>query len=106
MEKTQQQLDIDISSDVATGTYSNLAIISHSPTEFTLDFAQMLPGVNKAIVRQRIVMAPAHLKRLFHAIEDNILRYEGSFGEITDPSAAMSRNDDTIDYPLTPMGNA
>ncbi|MBP5536571.1 MAG: DUF3467 domain-containing protein [Bacteroidales bacterium] len=104
MEK-QNKLDIDITADVAEGTYSNLAIVSHSPTEFTIDFAQMLPALPKGVVRERIIMAPVHFKRLCQAIEDNLARYESRFGEITEPDLSGEQGD-TLTYPIQPMGNA
>ena len=81
----QKNISIDIASDVAQGVYSNFAIISHSPTEMVLDFAQVLPGTKNANVRSRIIMAPSHAKRLLAALRDNIDRYEDQFGTITDP---------------------
>lgn len=76
------QLNIEIKPEVAGGHYSNLAVISHSHTEFVIDFAQMLPGLQKANVCSRIVMAPEHAKRLMNALVDNVGKYEQQFGEI------------------------
>ena len=69
-----KNLQLEIAADVAKGTYSNLAIITHSPTEIILDFAQMLPGVKGAAVRERILMNPIHAKRLLNALAENINR--------------------------------
>lgn len=80
MEK--QELKIEVPQDVASGTYSNLAIISHSRSEFIIDFASMMPGSNKPTVRSRIVMTPEHAKRLFIALQDNVNKYESKFGQI------------------------
>ncbi|MBQ7279167.1 MAG: DUF3467 domain-containing protein [Bacteroidales bacterium] len=85
-ENNKKNLNIDIASDVAQGVYSNLAIISHSPSEMVLDFAQMLPGTPNANVRSRIIMAPNHAKRLLAALRDNIDKYEEQFGTIIDPA--------------------
>lgn len=78
----EKGLSIELTPDVAGGKYSNLAIISHSPTEFILDFAQMLPGNQKAKVCSRIIMHPEHAKRLLAALKDNIDKYESQFGSI------------------------
>ena len=79
------QLQIELKEDVAEGTYANLAIIAHSTSEFVLDFVRMMPGVNKAKVKSRIVMTPEHAKRLALALHDNLMRYEAQFGEIRLP---------------------
>lgn len=76
------ELSIELSSEVAKGNYSNLAIITHSSSEFILDFARMLPGTPKAEVASRIIMTPEHAKRLFMALSDNLSKYESQFGEI------------------------
>ncbi|MGQ9864248.1 MAG: DUF3467 domain-containing protein [Bacteroidia bacterium] len=89
MEKNEENvLNIDLSEEVASGIYSNLVIISHSPTEFVLDFVQIFPGIPKGRVRSRVIMAPQHFKRLLHAMQDNLQKYEHSFGpvEIVSPS--------------------
>ena len=95
---TPQDLKLDMSSDVANGTYSNLAIISHSPSEIILDFAQMLPGTPNATVRSRVIMNPIHAKRLLAALNDNIQKYEHNFGTIVDPQSAI--NSDTVPYDI------
>lgn len=77
-----QQLNIELSEEVAEGTYSNLAIINHSPSEFVVDFVQMMPGVPKAKVKSRIVLTPQHAKRLMRALGDNIAKFEAMHGEI------------------------
>lgn len=81
-EEQLGQLNIELGDDVAEGTYSNLVIIAHSNAEFVLDFVRILPGVPKARVKSRVIMTPQHAKRLLHALEDNIQKYEGQFGEI------------------------
>lgn len=78
----EKQIGIEIKPDIASGTYSNLAIITHSPNEFILDFASMLPGMQKALVGSRVVMAPEHAKRLLMALQDNISKYESQIGPI------------------------
>ncbi len=83
-KNNSQQLDIELNEEVAQGTYSNLAIITHSSSEFILDYIRMVPGVNKAQVKSRIIVTPEHAKRLMNALKDNIARYEKTYGEIKD----------------------
>ncbi len=78
----QNQLNIELSEDIAEGTYSNLAVISHSPSEFVFDFVRVVPNVPKAKVKARVMMTPDHAKRLLRALTDNIRRYEQQFGVI------------------------
>ncbi len=79
-----KQLDIELSSkDVANGSYCNLSVITHSPSEFVLDFLKILPGFQKAVVTERIIMTPDNAKRLRDALADNISKYESHFGQIT-----------------------
>ncbi|MEX2089351.1 MAG: DUF3467 domain-containing protein, partial [Bacteroidota bacterium] len=81
-EPVQQQINIELGEKEAEGIYSNLAIITHSPAEFVIDFTRVLPGVPKAKVHARIIMTPQHTKMLLNAIEDNIKKFEQKFGEI------------------------
>ena len=82
-QKPQQgQLTLELKPEVARGHYSNLAIISHSSSEFILDFATNLPGFPKAEIGSRIIMTPEHAKRLMNALFDNISKYEAQFGLI------------------------
>jgi len=76
------QLNIEMPEDVAEGTYSNLAIISHSNSEFVVDFIRMVPNVPKAKVKSRIILTPQHAKRLLKALQDNVEKYENQFGPI------------------------
>ncbi|MBU0692722.1 DUF3467 domain-containing protein [bacterium] len=78
----QQRIDIRLDEKVAEGIYSNLALMSHSPAEFFLDFARMVPGTQKASVQARIIMTPQHTKFLMNALKENIERFEKQFGEI------------------------
>jgi len=80
----QQQINIELPEELAEGIYSNLAIISHSPQEFVIDFIRLVPGVPKAKVKARVVVTPEHAKRLMKALVDNIKRYEQQFGHIDD----------------------
>lgn len=76
------QLQIELKEDVAQGTYANLAVITHSSSEFIVDFVRVMPGLPKAGVKSRIVLAPEHAKRLLRALEENISKYERTFGPI------------------------
>ncbi len=81
-DDNQNQLNIELSEEVAQGTYSNLAIITHSPSEFVVDFVRVVPGVPKAQVKSRIILTPEHAKRLMKALQDNLLKYESMYGSI------------------------
>ena len=78
----EKEFSIELKQDVAKGSYSNLAIITHSRSEFVLDFASMLPGLPKPEVHNRIIMNPEHAKRLYLALQDNINKYESQHGQI------------------------
>ncbi|NJB82500.1 DUF3467 domain-containing protein [Wenyingzhuangia aestuarii] len=75
-------INIELSPEVAEGTYSNLAIINHSNSEFVVDFVNIMPGAPKAKVKSRIILTPQHAKRLAQALIDNINRFEAQVGEI------------------------
>jgi uncharacterized protein (DUF1778 family) len=81
-EQNENQLNIELSEEIAEGIYSNLAIITHSNSEFVLDFIRVMPGVPKARVKSRIILTPEHAKRLLSALEDNIEKYETINGRI------------------------
>jgi hypothetical protein len=81
-KKSQNQINIELSEEVADGEYVNLAMIAHSNSEFVIDFIKMMPGVPKAKVKSRIVITPEHAKRLLHALKDNIDKYEAAFGPV------------------------
>jgi hypothetical protein len=83
-KQNENQLNIELSEEVAEGVYSNLAIITHSFSEFIIDFVKVMPGIPKAKVKSRIVLTPHHAKRLLKALKDNIGRYESNFGTIED----------------------
>ncbi len=76
------KLNIELSEDIADGTYSNLVIISHSNSEFVLDFIRVMPGMPKAKVKSRVLMTPQHAKRLARALDENIRKYESTNGTI------------------------
>ena len=91
-KENQKGLNIELSEEVAEGVYSNLAIITHSPSELIFDFIRIMPGVPKGRVKSRIVMTPEHAKKLLRALNDNISKYEDAIGSI--------REDDQINIPL------
>ena len=92
-----KQLNIEIAPEMAGGIYSNLAVITHSQSEFIVDFVQMLPGIPKPKVASRIVMTPEHAKRLLMALHDNIAKFESENGEIKIRKQGMT---------IAPLGEA
>ncbi len=99
MEKdNKNQIQIELPEDVSQGTYANLAIITHSSSEFVIDFIRMLPGIPKAKVKSRIILTPEHAKRLLLALNDNIGQYEKQHGNI--------RIDNLPPTDYTPAGDA
>lgn len=101
------QLKIELSPEVAEGTYANLAIITHSSAEVVLDFVRVLPGIPKANVKSRIVLAPEHAKRLLFALQDNIVKYEKTFGTINLPGVQQQEAENGTATPFgLPEGKA
>ncbi len=88
----QNQLNIELTEDMADGTYANLAVITHSNAEFVLDFINVMPGVPKARVKSRVIMTPAHAKRLMRALIENVKRFESTNGVI--------KEDDKVNMPM------
>ena len=87
------QINIELSEEIAEGVYANLAMIAHSNSEFVIDFIRMMPGVPKAKVKSRVVITPEHAKRLLQALQDNIEKYEDNFGTI-------KKTEDTPKFPI------
>lgn len=83
-QPSQSQLNIEITEEVAEGTYANLAIITHSHAEFVMDFVNVMPGTPKSKVKSRIIFTPMHAKRFMKALQDNIERFEAVNGPIQD----------------------
>ncbi len=81
-DENQNQLEIELTEQEASGTYSNLVMITHSASEFILDFIAVMPGIPKARVLKRMILTPDHAKRLANALDENIHRFEEQFGEI------------------------
>jgi hypothetical protein len=94
MEENQNnhQIDIELNEEIAEGIYSNLAIITHSQSEFVLDFIKMMPGVPKAKVKSRILLTPQHAKRLAKALIDNIQKFEQVNGKIKESESPFPMN--------------
>lgn len=90
--QNKKQINIELSDEVSQGTYSNLAVITHSAAEFILDFVRIMPGVPKAKVKSRIILTPEHAKRLMAALKDNISRYETTHGPIKDVEGSGGPN--------------
>lgn len=88
----EQQLNIELSEEMADGAYANLAIITHSFAEFVIDFVNVMPNVPKAKVKSRIVMTPQHAKRLMRALVDNVKRFEAQHGTIKEEAVNMPFN--------------
>jgi hypothetical protein len=82
----QSGLQIELPQDVAQGQYANFAIITHASSDFVIDFARVLPGLPKAQVKSRVILAPEHAKRLLAALQENIMRYEREYGPIKIPN--------------------
>ena len=93
-DKKKDGLNIELTEEIAEGIYSNLAIINHSPSEFVVDFIQMMPGIKKAKVKSRVILTPQHAKRLMKALVDNINKFENQHGQIKDidPAAGIPIN--------------
>ena len=83
-QNVPNQLNIEISEEVAEGSYANLAIITHSHAEFVIDFVNVMPGTPKSKVKSRIILTPQHAKRLMKALTENIHKYEALNGSIKD----------------------
>src|SRR5688572_19640651 len=92
-KEQQNQINIELSEEIAEGEFANLAMIAHSSSEFVIDFIRLMPGIPKAKVKSRIVITPEHAKRLLQALNDNIDKYEASFGPI-------KRTDDMPKFPM------
>ncbi|MGM9708194.1 MAG: DUF3467 domain-containing protein [Prevotella sp.] len=97
-----QQFQLELKPEIASGVYSNLALISHSHSDFIVDFARILPGMPKPEVCSRVILAPEHAKRLLAALQDNIIKYEKEFGPIAIPQAPQQEAGPRT---IAPFGN-
>jgi hypothetical protein len=82
MTEKKKQINVELSPEIAEGTYANFAAITHSPAEFVMDFIRVLPGAEKSRVHARVIMAPQNAKAFVRALQENISRYEERHGEI------------------------
>jgi hypothetical protein len=80
--KDQRRINVELGEKEAEGIYANMAMITHSPSEFIIDFARLMPGLPKSKIQARIIMTPQNLKSFHKALGDNIAKYEGQFGTI------------------------
>jgi hypothetical protein len=94
----KKELDLELAEEVAQGRYANLAVISHSRSEFVVDFAAMMPGLQKARVHSRIILTPEHAKRLLMSLQDNITKYESNVSriELTGPVWSDAADDEPL----------
>ena len=102
----KKQLEIEVSPEVAQGIYSNLVAITHSTSEFVVDFVQMMPGVPKASVKSRVILAPEHAKRLLYALQDNISKFESNVAPIQLPEQKAQKGDTYVPNLLDFKGEA
>ena len=84
-KKKVQQINIELDESVSSGEYANFVVVTHSPAEFVMDYTRLLPGVPKAKIHSRIIMAPQHVKAFMLALQDNISKFEEKNGEIKSP---------------------
>lgn len=81
-ESAAAELMLEINQSIEGGVYSNIANIIHNKNEFIIDFAIILPGKKAAKVQSRVITSPVHAKQLMIALQNNVSKYEQSFGEI------------------------
>ena len=100
-KKNMQQINIELDAEVSSGEYANFVVVTHSPAEFVLDFTRILPGVPKAKVHSRIIMAPEHAKAFMNALSDNINKFESKNGKIRSTTNQRFEN-----YPVKDVENS
>ena len=103
-QKQGQGMEIHLSDEVAQGNYSNLAIIAHSSSEFIIDFAAILPGMQQANVKSRGILTPEHAKRLLLSLLENITRYESNIAKIEIHKPQLASEEPILN--MGPMGKA
>ncbi|MBD5185117.1 MAG: DUF3467 domain-containing protein [Bacteroidales bacterium] len=106
MEQKKNEIKIELTPEVANGHYSNLAVISHSPNEFFIDFITVAPNMPQAKVQSRIIMTPENVKNLLFALNDNLKKYEATFGEIQHKRPAGAPKNGEIPNPFLTGGKA
>ena len=95
MKMPQQRINVELPEDKAEGTYANMVMIGHSPTEIIMDFIRFMPGAPKAKVQSRIIMTPMHAKNLLKTLSENLKKFEKQFGEIKmhgGPDSGQNKN--------------
>ena len=103
-QQEENQINVELSEEMAEGEYVNLAMIAHSQSEFVIDFIKMMPGIPKARVKSRVILTPDHVYRLMQALKENIQRYEEAYGPITDDQSQIG-----FQFPMNyrgPIGEA
>ena len=105
-KKQPNQIDIQLKEDVAQGIYSNLAVITHSSSEFVVDFVRIMPGIPKADVKSRIILTPEHAKRLMLALQDNIRKFESINGPIKNVDENQGPQGPVMPMNFGPTGQA
>ena len=107
MKNTKKDILINIELDekVSSGEYANFVVVTHSPAEFVMDFTRILPGVPKAKVHSRIIMAPSHAKAFLGALKDNIKKFEAKHGDISNPSQGDGFSDFGVKPPKDVLPN-
>ncbi len=81
-ENKRNQINIELTEEIGEGIYTNLAVVTHSNSEFVIDFVKIMPGLPKAKVQSRVILVPEHAKRLLGALQENIAKYEAVNGKI------------------------
>lgn len=104
--KAANQLNIELTEEIAEGVYSNLAIIGHSNGEFILDFVRIVPNSPKAKVKSRIIVTPQHAKRLLRALAENVQKFERQFGPIQEPTGGNDKGPQFPPMSFTPTAQA
>ena len=104
-EKKVQQINIELDEKVSSGEYANFVVVTHSPAEFVMDFTRILPGVPKAKVHSRIIMAPQHAKAFLGALNENIKKFESKHGEIKLPNRREGFSSFGVKHPKDTLPN-
>ena len=105
-KNNQKQIQIEVPNEELQGKYANLAVITHGPNDFFLDMILLAPNTPKARVQSRIIMTPENAKQLMVALQQNIQKYESTFGAIVPRTGnRQPMNDGIMDFPL-PKGQA
>lgn len=103
-QQDENQLNVELTEEMAEGEYVNLAMIAHSQSEFVIDFIKMMPGIPKAKVKSRVILTPDHVYRLMNALKENIQKYEEVYGAISE-----DQNQIGFQFPMNyrgPIGEA